>query len=165
MLATDKQLRFITTLGKEISLLPNRTPEHEAKLERIRANWKKIPQDAGMASSVIGSLLDIKTELAGTDRKAAEGMHRLDGHIYKVQVAVHGSGNLYAKKLVRGEDDTWSFEYESGAIRRLSDATLMSLEDAKEFGALYGVCCVCGRILTNEASIADGIGPICAGKF
>lgn len=29
---------------------------------------------------------------------------------------------------------------------------------------LYGVCCRCGRTLTDENSISEGIGPICATK-
>ena len=28
-----------------------------------------------------------------------------------------------------------------------------------------GDCCVCGRKLTDERSIADGIGPVCAGRM
>lgn len=30
------------------------------------------------------------------------------------------------------------------------------------FGRATGVCCICGRLLTNEGSVARGIGPICA---
>lgn len=33
------------------------------------------------------------------------------------------------------------------------------------FGRELGVCGVCGRTLTDEASRAAGIGPVCAGKF
>jgi hypothetical protein len=90
-------------------------------------------------------------------------MHRLDGVIYKAQRAVHGSGRLYAKALVQTGED-WAFEFAGGAIRRLSEATRMSLEEAKEFGALYGVCCVCSKTLTNEESIAAGIGPVCGSR-
>jgi hypothetical protein len=93
-----------------------------------------------------------------------EGMYRTeDGTIYKVQVAHHGTGKLYAKKLVQ-EGDAWRFEYERGAIYRLTASDKMTLEEAKAFGALYGTCCVCGRTLTDEESIAAGIGPVCAGK-
>jgi len=56
------------------------------------------------------------------------------------------------------------FVYDPGAVRRLRPEHRMSLEEAKEFGALYGTCCVCGRTLTNEDSIEAGIGPVCAGK-
>lgn len=94
---------------------------------------------------------------------ATDGMYLRDGVIYKVQVAVHGSGNLYAKQLVR-EGDRWAFVFAPGMIRKLHSGHRMTLEQAKEFGALYGTCCVCGRTLTNEDSIAAGIGPVCAGK-
>jgi len=30
-----------------------------------------------------------------------------------------------------------------------------------EYGKRFGVCCMCGRELTNESSVAAGIGPIC----
>jgi hypothetical protein len=50
-------------------------------------------------------------------------------------------------------------------FQKLSDETLMTLEDAKEFGRLYGMCCQCGATLTDEKSIEAGIGPVCAGKF
>lgn len=101
-----------------------------------------------------------------------EGMYQKDGVIYKVQRAVNGSGNLYAKKLVRDtgnvfgtvDQGRWKFEYDRGAIRRLTIEDKMTLEQAKKFGALYGTCCVCGRTLTDETSIAEGIGPICAGR-
>lgn len=95
---------------------------------------------------------------------ATEGMYRLDGVIYKVQIAVHGSGKPYAKRLVQ-DGERWSFEYAPGAMRKLGSRHLLTLEEAKEFGALYGTCCVCGRTLTNETSIEAGIGPICASKF
>lgn len=36
---------------------------------------------------------------------------------------------------------------------------------ATTYGKAWGVCCVCSRTLTNEVSIARGIGPICAEGF
>jgi hypothetical protein len=33
------------------------------------------------------------------------------------------------------------------------------------YGRRFGVCCKCGRELTNKASIELGIGPICAAKY
>ena len=94
-----------------------------------------------------------------------DGMYRKNGEIFKVQRAVHGSGNLYAKKLTEVEEGVWKFEYAPGAVRRLRATDRMTLEQAKEWGALYGTCCVCGRTLTNETSIEDGIGPVCGGKL
>lgn len=83
--------------------------------------------------------------------------------IYKVQVAVHGSGRLYAKLL---DKDSGRFVHAPGAIRKLQvQGRKMTLKEAKEYGALYGTCVRCGRTLTDEDSIAAGIGPICAEKF
>jgi hypothetical protein len=102
-----------------------------------------------------------------------DGMYRdPNGTIFKVQVAVHGSGHLYAKQMVELDTPvemkrgtrTHEFVYVSGAIRTLTAGMRMTLAEAKEFGALYGTCCRCGLLLTDEGSIAAGIGPICANK-
>lgn len=37
--------------------------------------------------------------------------------------------------------------------------------EARKAGKKTGRCCCCGRKLTNDNSIAAGIGPICAGNF
>lgn len=85
---------------------------------------------------------------------------------YKVQIAKQGSGNLYAKRLERDASRAsgWRFVYAPGAIRSLTPADKLSLEEAQQFGQLYGVCCVCAAELTDEDSIAKGIGPICEGR-
>lgn len=36
---------------------------------------------------------------------------------------------------------------------------------AEAYGKRTGICCCCGRELTNDVSIQRGIGPICADKF
>lgn len=107
-----------------------------------------------------------------------DGMYKIaDGTIFKVQRAVHGSGHLYAKRLVVDSEAVRDavgnvvtpaevhFEYAPGAIRNLTAQDRLTLEEAKKFGALYGTCCVCGRTLTRESSIAAGIGPVCAGRL
>lgn len=107
-----------------------------------------------------------------------DGMYRnpVTGDIYKVQRAVHGTGNLYAKLLVvdraweRAEDGTVlvqgeaHFDYAQGAIRELKAEWRMTLEQSKQFGALYGVCVRCAATLTREDSIERGMGATCAGK-
>lgn len=100
-----------------------------------------------------------------------DGMYKYKDDIYKVQMAVHGSGKLYAKKLVAVDTDSikggvpkFKFEYAPGAMLLLNADMKLSLEDAMEFGRLYGACCVCGRTLTNELSIHLGIGPVCGGR-
>lgn len=163
--ATVKQIEFINRLQSERRW--EDIPALEEQVADARFAWKK-----GQFSKRDASLLIHNLDLAHrretkpvVEEASIEGMHRLDSKIYKVQVAVHGSGRPYAKVLTSHGTTEWSFEYAAGVVRRLSAETRMTLEEAKEWGALYGSCCVCSRTLTNEESIAAGIGPICAGKF
>lgn len=93
------------------------------------------------------------------------GIYLRDDVVYKVQRAVHGSGRMYAKALVVDEFGSARFEMAKGAIFKLAPEHRMTLEQAKEFGAVYGVCCRCGATLTDETSIEAGIGPVCAKSF
>lgn len=95
--------------------------------------------------------------------EATEGWYEIDGTVVKVQKAVHGSGKLYAKRLIV-EVGAASWQYEPGLIRQCNDSNRLTAERAMEMGQLYGVCVVCGAVLTDEQSIARGIGPICFGK-
>lgn len=89
------------------------------------------------------------------------GMYRKGDDFYRVQRS-RGSGNLYAKRLVVSEFGKGHFEYASGAIFGLSDEDRMSVEEAKQFGFAYGICCVCSAELSDPKSVAAGIGPVCA---
>src|SRR3954469_5540498 len=100
-----------------------------------------------------------RTEGAGRmDVIQSEGMFlAADGAVYRV-VRSRTSGNLYTKRLnTRG-----GFEYAPGAMKHLTEADRMTLEQAQAFGRRYGVCAHCGRELVDPASIAAGIGPVCA---
>lgn len=177
--ATPAQIRFIETMCEE----QGRT---------LHMDLATLTKDA--ASDLISALVAAretrtspeavrtpagpqKTGSAATSRNwvTEDGMYRTpDGEVYKVQFAIHGSGRLYAKKLVEREEpkthkngkvSTHEFVKETGAIRKLTADMKMTLAQAKEWGALYGTCCRCGTQLTDEKSIADGIGPICGDKF
>lgn len=101
----------------------------------------------------------------------AVGMYRHGDDIYKVQKS-RDSDNRYAKRLTpiggrrlvdaTGEVVNFEFVYAPGAIAMLSDDNRMTLDEAKEFGIRYGVCCVCGTTLADAVSVANGIGPVCA---
>jgi Family of unknown function (DUF6011) len=93
------------------------------------------------------------------------------GTVYKVVHAANGSGRPYAKRLdvIEPQADyaaplaSWS--YAPGAIKQLRPEHKMTLDQARMYGKLYGVCCRCGATLTDETSIAAGIGPVCANRF
>lgn len=182
--ATEKQITLIKRLGAE------REGDTEQILAMGRLAWREGRLTKAVASQMIAALFE-QPERQIVRAEVPEGMHQVDGAIFKVQRAVHGSGNLYAKRLTAASHPSasdgrcycsdlqgvlcgvcrepgqteWAFEYAPGAMRYLSEETRMTMEQAKQFGALYGACCVCGRTLTSEDSIKAGIGPICAGKF
>jgi hypothetical protein len=145
---------------------PGESPAHAAAVHAQRLP-KAVVQDR------YGSDHPDAAPVQPTKTRAAEGMYRKVGTIYKVQKAVHGSQQNYAKRLVETltvdkngkRKRKWKFEYAPGFVYELRAEHALTIEQAKEFGALYGTCCVCGRTLTKEESIEAGIGPICAEKF
>jgi hypothetical protein len=110
-----------------------------------------------------------------------DGMYkgpRPNEHIYKVYHTVHGANQQVAKRLMvaggepgiasgpsQQRSTTVKFKYEGKApLKFLKPSMRLSLAEAATFGKLYGVCCICGAILTNELSIALGIGPVCGNR-
>jgi len=177
-LQEERDLTLVWEPGMSTVSDEHASTEARTALEASRTVWKQmgfLPQTT--ASTLINYLKEAPRKSVQKDNGEIEGMHKVGVDIYKVQRAVHGSGNLYAKKLdtvcVEQPDyDTNTggiykgvFNYAPGAIRLLSQETLMTLAEAKEYGALYGVCCQCGATLTDENSIEAGIGPVCGKKF
>lgn len=149
--ASEAQIGFLRTL----------TAEHG---EEIRTSYTKAEASAEITRLIGLREAAKKSGQVRTQGQTAEpGMYKKDGKIYKVQIAVHGSGRPYAKVLteVGGE---WSFERAPGMVHRLTAKDRMTLKEAKEWGTLYGACCVCATTLTDETSIAEGIGPVCGGR-
>lgn len=113
-------------------------------------------------------------------RVQQDGIYRTeDGTIYKVQIAKQGSGNLYAKRLTltpnacggcercdgEGTCTKGTFTYAPGIIHTLRADQRLDAQQARTFGKLYGICCACGADLTDEKSVALGIGPICGKRY
>lgn len=92
---------------------------------------------------------------------AEEGYYHVQLGFFKVVVSPK-SGNAYAKRYV---PETGKWEYYPGAVTRLRPEFKMGLEQAKEFGKLYGRCIRCSKVLTDETSIEQSMGPVCISKF
>jgi len=146
----------------------------------VRADLEaKSRREVSQMIDMLKALPNTPSPVTTAAPEVTEGMYRNPetGDIFKIQRAVHGSGNLYAKILV--VDQPWErdaagtvitegeshFDYTAGAIRKIRPEWRMTVDQAREFGALYGVCCRCSKTLTKEESIEAGIGPVCAGKF
>jgi Family of unknown function (DUF6011) len=139
VLASDKQVAFIN------SLLGERVFSGEVDFANLTSK---------MASDLIEQLLHAPRQVS----TLSVGMYRTpDGEIYRVQ-ASRETGRLYAKHL----DLINGFEYEAGAIYKITAGDRMTLEQAKLFGVETGFCCVCGILLTDPKSVLAGIGPVCA---
>lgn len=99
-------------------------------------------------------------ETAAAVEGLSVGMYWRDGVPIKVTPS-RTSGVLVAKRL----NDDGSWDYLGAASRFVRAQHRMTMEQAADYGHTTGVCCCCGRDLTNPDSIAAGIGPVCASKF
>jgi len=109
------------------------------------------------ASHKITTLLALPT--VNRAAELDEGMYKVGEEIFKVYHTQ--AGHIATKQLT--ED---GFEYTGRKpLAVIKPEHRMTLDEAKEYGKITGTCCNCGRLLTNEESIAAGIGPICASKF
>jgi hypothetical protein len=164
--ATEKQLSFIKMLAKQILGTDELADQFLVNLHETGAL-----QTRTLVSGVIDELIAKRNGMITATRpmyatKLEPGMYKTaDGTIYKVQKAVT-TGHTYAKKLVPPAEfgGKAEFVYAPGAMRGLLPEQRMTLDEAKEWGCSFGTCCVCGRTLTNDKSVADGIGPVCAGR-
>lgn len=165
-LRSPRQRELMASLVEQLRQLDpelaNQAEQYEA---RMAGKW--TPGRNGNASRWIDRLIAKVREL----RKARpvveieDGMYILDGVVYKVQHAVHGSGRQYAKRLVAGSPgERATFVYAPGVVNRLRPEHRMTMDQAKKWGALYGTCVRCGRVLTREDSIERMMGSTCYEK-
>lgn len=159
--ATQAQFGFIKTLLQQREVTPGSIVDERVQHARSLATQGRLT--TAQASGLIEIL---QAQPRKIERELDAGMYRTpSGTIYKVQRSVYGSGKMCAKELTKNEDDSWSFEYRGLATRFVNSSHLMTLDEAKEWGMLYGYCCICARVLTDEVSQSKGIGPVCEGRM
>ena len=154
--ASERQVDYLT------SLLNSRIVSSE-----VRSDIEGRISDGTLSNTTASTFIDIlkASPIAGAGSKfqLPVGMYRTsDGTIYRVHES-RDSGRRYAKRM---DYDLFSdkprFVYEKGGISQLTLNDRMTLEQAKAWGVETGFCCVCGAFLTDEKSVANGIGPVCA---
>lgn len=139
--ASEKQVSFIKSLAGERGVVLD-------NLDALSKSDASALIEQLLATPKLGAVVEV-------------GMYQTaDGEVFRVQRS-RESGNLYAKRLnlIGG-----GFEYVAGAIRSIRATDRMTLADAMALGVATGVCCVCGRELSDSDSVARGIGPVCAGR-
>lgn len=177
-MANEKQIRYIDGLTAERDVSGVTALQHSVlergygakaidKLTSRQASdmldiLTQCPRKAPVAASTT-SRTQVAPRTYAPREELAAGIYQVGTKIYKVQRAVHGSGKMTCKLLIV---DGGGWEYQGLATRFIpAGVAPMTLEQAKEFGRLYGICCHCGATLTDEESIAAGIGPVCAKRF
>jgi hypothetical protein len=166
---SDKQINWITK-----TLIPERNlTESDIKALYIRCNY--------YASNIISELLAMpkaskKAKEESKTEELVEGIYTDDVHTYKAYVSQDGS-RLLCKALIeetheekiKGGFKTFEFswEYAGMAMRfiKLPAFRLVTGDEAKHYGRISGQCCRCGRRLTDETSVENGIGPECSKKI
>lgn len=135
----------------------NKEREEARKAER-EANAKEIGIDA------INKLFD--TALGNGLKKPMFRTERLTVKVAKLHadtLYVTDKGE-YVGKIVEGKF-FGSREAAADVPELLAEIAKDPLAAAVAYGRSTGNCCLCGRGLTNAASIEAGIGPICAGGW
>lgn len=141
-------VEFLTKVDKrKASTLIDRVKAENVRLEALYA---PLRQDAAKAVEL------------------EDGMYMVENTVWKVYHTVHGRNEQVAKEFVTDgsiTEETTSGEFVYRGKRPVawigSTGRRMTLEEAREFGAVYGICCRCAATLTDELSIALGIGPVC----
>ncbi len=76
------------------------------------------------------------------------------------------SGGVYlGKYIAEGKFISAGGHATNADIERIESIAKDPLQHAKIHGMKYGKCSVCGRPLTDPASVEAGIGPICQSSF
>lgn len=160
------------------TVLATQSPASEAQIKFLRSLLVEKIEDEAKSAAAVAWLDTHKLSKATASAKIAEykampsvrkafnstpeldeGMYKVGDDIFKVYFTQ--AGHIATKQLT--ED---GFEYTGRKpLSMIKPEHRMTLDEAKEYGKVTGTCCNCGRLLTNEESIANGIGPICATKF
>lgn len=147
---TAKQVRAYLTLVNDRLIDPNfnKRQASNAIAELLKANAFNYEAHEAQA-------------IERANRVAAPiGVYKHNDEIYRV-IKGRNSQNLYAQKLVVIEGRNPRWEYAGGKIWELKVEELIDPEVAAQMGRARGFCVICGRYLTDETSVARGIGPIC----
>lgn len=157
--ASEKQISYVK------SLLATR-----AIPDISQALWDGVVVEdltAAQASRAIDTLSSYPRRAESQD-EPQDGIYidETTDRIYKVYKMVHGSGRQGVKVLESRGDTSGQFVYQGLAVRNLpKTARRMTLDEAKEYGRIYGFCIRCGATLTDEMSISEGIGPVCGQRW
>lgn len=133
----------------------------------------------GRASSIITYLKGLPSvQAAASQANAVElpiGVYLSPdtGEIFKIKenqaktrkYAVAWTGWSGRRLTLTSDNSRGKWNYAPGVIATIQPGWKMTLEQAKAFILLFGVCVRCGRKLVAADSVERGIGPVCVNYF
>lgn len=157
MAATEKQVDFIENLldQKAWAIQP------AANLLDAYIEGESITR--GQASTIIDFLKSCPRRPTPVAERAELGYYVLRGDVFVV-VANKTKTGTYAKRMVLDlEARRGRWEYAKGFARAFASQGMrpLSPEEAAKLSKQHGCCVLCGRTLTDPASVERGIGPVC----
>ncbi len=123
------------------------------------------PDEQGNPTVVYVPVTEPGASTRNKNDQTVPGFYKIDDNVYKVTPA-RTSERTFAHRLVTAEGAAPEWEYLGLGKKYVPTyADKLTLAEAKEYGHTHGYCLICGRLLTAEQSVADGIGPVCQGKL
>lgn len=176
--ATDRQIEFYLKLKAELErdgnghlvIDTNMTDATKSEASKIISEMLDRKKKAGIVAAAQrhadAKLTNMKRR-AGYDSLSKVGkLYRHNGSIYRI-VSTRDKQRAYAKVW---DTDTGRYEAAMGMINAvIQNGEELNLEQVAALGVkngpMHGMCMVCGRSLTDDTSIENGIGPICARDY
>jgi hypothetical protein len=155
---TENQLRMVQVdMDKDDAFWAKKKAEQDAAAPKIGVDKIDALFETAKANGLIRPIF--RTERLTIKRAPATG--RNPGALY---VTDRDLGGEYVGMIKDGQ-----FKAKYGAkpdtLKLLCEIAGDPLEAAVKYGRSTGTCCICARELTDPVSVANGIGPICQGKF
>lgn len=178
-LASDKQVKYVMDLLAERAW-PDPIIEDDVRNMERRQVSKLIDQlkhspkrsDSPVPEVPAGRYAlftegDTGVSYSYVDRQDLVPFKKSHWDFYQVDVPTEGphAGRTFLKRLIGAPGDYRKERISGMAMARILTRISENPEEASlNYGKQSGVCGVCRSPLTNDASLARGIGPVCAGK-
>lgn len=152
--ASEKQKSFALSLIRQSQALS--APAPEFKILSLQDTWPRI-----------GEMLRPGRLIHTPDLHVSPASTRTHHWIIwnKVVVGLFYPEKSFAKWLIGPQ----GYKLPDAEMAKVQERMLEFEADPKgtavRYGRMTGTCCVCGKLLTNKASVEAGIGPICADGF
>jgi Family of unknown function (DUF6011) len=190
LLANVEKFEFATNMWNALRTYGALTPNQLASCERCADRDKQRAANRESAAKTrienaptveigkIEAAFDAAREKASRPGARGVWVHplRLQSGEHALQFSLGSEGSKWEgmifvktgdKKLgaIKGGKFTRRFECTNAEEAAVLDACSDPLKAAIAYGKAWSACAVCGQTLTNDGSIARGIGPICAAKY